>query len=324
MPQGQGANSLKKIAFFTAPKAFVNPHIIVIQRNAILSWKELGNDVEVWLAGKEEGVEQAAYDLGVHFIEHICRNDFGTPRIDSIFEQVRQKSDAEYLCYVNADILLFPDTLSTLEAVIKASRHFLIVGQRWDMNITASIDSDENWQRNLPLTVEQHAKLHRPAGSDYFIFHRSLFTDIPPFAVGRAGWDNWMIFHARQQGMEVIDATGSITAIHQNHDFGHLPGGKVHRKQPESLENLNLAGGRERMFTLYDTNRVISGGKIIKRKITRDRLIREISIFPLLRIKSVALARAFYTILNPKQAMKDKKKDQKMKDNIESTLKESK
>jgi hypothetical protein len=132
-----------------------------------------------------------------------------------------------------------------------------------------------------------------------------------------------MLFHARQQKLDVINATGSITAVHQNHDFSHLPKGKIHRRQPESLTNLSLAGGRERMFTLYDTNRVIENGRIVNPRWTFYRLLREISIFPLLKIKNSWLARALYTILNPGQAHRDKKKDQKMKNHIESTLKES-
>ena len=67
----------------------------VIQRNAIQSWKALGADVEVWLVGEEEGVEKAAKELGVGFIPGVLRNESGTPRIDSIFDCVRQKSRAD-------------------------------------------------------------------------------------------------------------------------------------------------------------------------------------------------------------------------------------
>ena len=70
-----------------------------------------------------------------------------------------------------------------------------------------------------------------------------------------------MIYHGRRERMAVIDATGSITAVHQNHDFKHLPGGKKHRKQPESLDNVNLAGGRHVMFTLANANKRIVDGE---------------------------------------------------------------
>ena len=314
---------MTRLAIFTAPKPFTNPHIRTIQRNSVRSWKALGDEVEVWLVGDEAGVAETAREFGVNFIADVQRNSFGTPRIDSIFNQVREKSSAPYLCYVNADILLFHDLLDTLDLARSDLQRFLLIGQRWDTDITTEMDIHPNWEDEFIPGCLRSAKLHTAVGSDYFVFPREEFTDIPAFAVGRAGWDNWMIFQARLQKMAVINATGGITAIHQNHDFSHLPGGKIHRYQPESLENLNLAGGRERMFTLYDTNKVIRGGVITNPPFARERLIREISIYSLLHFHSAWLAKALYTILNPGQAIKDRKKDKRMIESIEDTLKDT-
>ena len=312
-----------KLAIFTAPKSFSNPHIRTIQRNAIRSWKALGDAVEIWLVGDEEGVAETAAEFAVGFIPDVERNSAGTPRIDSIFNTVQDRSNAPFLCYVNADILLFPDLLITLDITRNNYERFLLIGQRWDASITTELEIHPGWETDFIPACLERARLHTAVGSDYFVFPRNEFKDIPAFAVGRAGWDNWMIFQARRLKMAVINATGGVTAIHQNHDFSHLPGGKIHRKQPESLANLTLAGGRERMFTLYDTNKRISAGKIVNPPFSRERLIREISLFPLLNLKSPKLARFFYTILNPVQAMKDRKKDRKMKASIEDTLKDT-
>jgi hypothetical protein len=107
-----------------------------------------------------------------------------------------------------------------------------------------------------------HGRLHPPAGSDFFIFPRALFKDMPDFAIGRAGWDNWMIYHARQQGWPVIDATPSLMVIHQNHDYSHLPGGKPHYDLEESQHNMAMAGGAVHMYTVLDTNWQLIGGRI--------------------------------------------------------------
>lgn len=312
-----------KLAIFTAPKSFSNPHIRTIQRNAIRSWKALGDAVEIWLVGDEEGVAETATEFAVGFIPDVERNSAGTPRIDSIFNTVQDRSNAPFFCYVNADILLFPDLLITLDLTRNNYERFLLIGQRWDVSITTELEIHPGWETDFIPACLERARLHTAVGSDYFVFPRNEFKDIPPFAVGRAGWDNWMIFQARRLKMAVINATGGVTAIHQNHDFSHLPGGKIHRKQPESLANLTMAGGRERMFTLYDTNKRISAGKIMNPPFSRERLIREISLFPLLNLKSPKLARFFYTILNPVQAMKDRKKDKRMKASIEDTLKDT-
>ncbi len=314
---------MNQLAIFTTPKPFVDSHITTIQRNAVMSWKALGERVEVWLVGEEPGVEAAARELGVNYIAEVERTSSGTPRIDSIFDRLRAQSNAQYLCYVNADILLFPDLLISLDRVIESTDRFLLVGQRWDMNITTSLPIDQNWHAAFLAGFKDHAKLHPPAGSDYFIFPRTEFQEIPPFAVGRIGWDNWMIYHARRSHMDVIDCTGAITAVHQNHDFRHLPGGKKHRRQPESLENVNLAGGRQAMFTLANANKCISDGKVAKPRFSRASLLREISIWPLINLRPAWLARLVYTLINPKKVAEDRKKDKRMKENIAKTIKES-
>lgn len=314
---------MARIAIFTSPKPFLDPHIKTIQRNAIQSWKALGESVEIWLVGEETGLEDTARDLGVNYILDVERNSYGTPRIDSIFNAVRSKSSAEICCYVNSDILLFPDMIETIECVRQKKERFLLVGQRWDFNITESLDIKENWSSAFLERVFKEGKMHAPAGSDYFIFPRNCFTDIPPFSVGRAGWDNWMIFHARQTGIPCINATNAITAVHQNHDFSHLPQGRIHRKQPESLENMILAGGRSNMFTLAEVSHRIVDSQIVRPVFSRRRLIREIGIFPLLHFKPTWLAQAAYFILNPRRAAADRKKDQKMKAEITKTIGEA-
>ena len=65
---------MTRLAIFTAPKPFTNPHIRTIQRNAISSWKALGDAVEIWLVGDEEGVAETAAEFGAGFIPDVERN----------------------------------------------------------------------------------------------------------------------------------------------------------------------------------------------------------------------------------------------------------
>ena len=53
---------MKKLTIFTAPKPFVDPHIDLIQHNAIRSWLQMGNDVEVFLMGDDLGIADAAHE----------------------------------------------------------------------------------------------------------------------------------------------------------------------------------------------------------------------------------------------------------------------
>jgi len=118
--------------------------------------------------------------------------------------------------------------------------------------------------------------LHLPAGSDYFAFPRALFGEMPDFAVGRAGWDNWMIYHARQQGYAVVDGTPSIIAIHQDHDYSHLPDGKTHYELPESRQNEALAGGAANLYMVLDSDKQLVNGKVRRPRLSWMRTLRYI------------------------------------------------
>ncbi len=278
------------LTIFTAPKPFTNPHIATIQRNAIQSWKQLPG-CDVILVGNEPGIAEAAAEFGGKHLPNVACNAHGTPLLSSIFGLARQNSDAPLLCYVNADIIFFSDALDAAQNAVKQAERFLIVGQRWDMDLTAPLDFAPGWEPTLRSEVAARGALHRPMGSDYFIFPRACFADMPDFAVGRAGWDNWMIYKARKEGWPAIDATHDVTIIHQNHDYAHLPGGQPHYKLPETDENIRLAGGRaQTRFTLLDTDKRLVNGNIQPQKMEPERLWRRIEAWPLLALGSARLS----------------------------------
>ena len=268
------------LTIFSAPKPFTDPHIAVIQRNAIRSWKCL-KDAEVLLVGDEPGLAETAAEFDVTHLPDVRRNEWGTPLVSSIFDLARRHSSAPLLCYANADILLMPDLVEAARRVREQSERFLIVGRRWNLDVTGPLDFSPGWPERLKDRAQREGELHAPAGSDYFIFPRDLFTDMPDFAVGRAGWDNWAIYHARRQGWDTIDATPDVTIIHQNHDYAHLPGGRPHYDQVESQANILLARGPENAYTGYnllDTNRELRGGRIVRPSPTLLRAVRRLEL----------------------------------------------
>src|SRR5215211_3527402 len=80
------------ITLFSAPKAFTDPHIAMIQRNAIKSWTLLP-DVDVILLGEETGLADAAKELGVRHLPNVARNESGIPLISSMFQLARENSN---------------------------------------------------------------------------------------------------------------------------------------------------------------------------------------------------------------------------------------
>ena len=267
------------LALFSAPKPFTDLHIAMIQRNAIRSWALLP-EVEVILLGQETGLAKAAHELGVLYTPGVARNDSGTPLISSMFQLARQNSHSDLLCIINTDMLLMPDFVEAARQVMKLRNKFVLLSQRWDYDIRTPIDFSEDWATNLRSSVLRQNNLHRPAGSDFFLFPKSCYADIPNFAIGRAGWDNWMIYKARLEKWPVIDCTPSVMIVHQNHDYGHLPGGQAHHTLPETDENIRLAGGHPVVrYTILDSTQRLVNGKLARPQISALRFTRNMELF---------------------------------------------
>lgn len=266
------------ITLFSAPKPFTDPHIAMIQRNAIKSWTLLP-DVEVILLGEETGLAEAAKELGVKHIPNVERNTNGVPLISSMFQLAREHSSSDMLCIINADMVLMPDFVEAAKKVKGQRSEFVLLSQRWDYDITSPLDFAEGWQSRLREDVRKQNQLHRPAGSDFFLFPKSCYQDIPHFTIGRAGWDNWMIYKARKENWAVIDCTPSVMIVHQNHDYSHLPGAKPHYDHPETNENIRLAGGQANIrYTILDATHQLADGTLVRPKLTSLRFTRKVEL----------------------------------------------
>jgi len=267
------------ITLFSAPKPFTNPHIAMIQRNAIKSWTLLP-DVDVILLGEEEGLAEAARELGVKHIATVDSNANGVPLISSMFKLARENSNSDLLCIINADMVLMPDFVEAAKQSVKLKDKFVLLSQRWDLDVTAPLDFSGDWSHGLRSKVNGQGQLHRPAGSDFFLFPRSCYADIPTFTIGRAGWDNWMIYKARKENWAVIDCTPSVMIVHQNHDYSHLPGAKPHYDHPETNENIRLAGGQANVrYTILDSTHQLVGDTLARPKMTSLRFTRKFELF---------------------------------------------
>jgi hypothetical protein len=267
------------LTLFASPKPFTDPHINIIQRNAIESWTKL-DDVKVILLGDEEGEAEAARDLGVLHLPNVDANEKGTPLISSMLALAREHGNTPLLGIINADILAMNDITVASRRVHEHLEKFVLLGQRWDLDITQPMEFVGDWQSKLREKAFSEGELHRPAGSDYFIFPRDCYTDIPNFAIGRAGWDNWFIYKARAEKWDVVDATPDVMIVHQNHDYRHLAGGQIHYSAPETKKNTEMAGGVvQTRYTILDATKQLRGGKITRPRPTSGRFWRGVEQF---------------------------------------------
>jgi hypothetical protein len=218
-----------------------------------------------------------------------------------MFELARRNSNSDLLCIINADMILMSDFVEAARRSRILRDKFVLLSQRWDSDVTQPIEFTNGWEDQLRSTVHASGSLHRPAGSDFFLFPLSTFHEIPPFTIGRAGWDNWMIYQARAENWSVIDCTPSLMIVHQNHDYRHLPGGKPHYEHPDTNENIRLAGGEANIrYTVVDATHQLRNGKLVRPPMTYLRFMRGLELM-LRRIFFFLPAKTLENVARPKR-----------------------
>jgi hypothetical protein len=269
------------LTIFTTPKPF-RGHFAVIQRNAIRSWTLLRPPCEVILLGDEEGTAEIASEFCLRHVPDVARNNHGTPLVSDLFEKAQQLSVHNILCYVNCDIILMSDFMQAAQRVINRKRRFLLVGQRWNLDVKETLEFKSDWEEKLRAEVRKIGRLGDESAIDFFFFPRGLWGEIPPFAIGRPRWDNWMLYRARSLGAPLIDATPVVIAVHQNHDYSHHPlGADGVWGGDEAFNNEALGGGAVHRFNFKDATHSLTKERL-RLTYDRDHLFRHLHNIPIL------------------------------------------
>lgn len=253
------------LTVFAVPKPFEG-RIGVIQRNAIRSWKRLRPECQVILFGDEAGSRETALELGVEHVPDVALNDFGTPLLDSVFALAERQAHFDLLCYVNADIILPSDFPGIVARVSETNSRFLLVGRAWDLEVGEEHEpAHTDWDAALRALVQQTGVQRPPVAIDYFVAPRGLTGPLPPFAVGRPAWDNWMIYRARRLRIPVVDASAAALVIHQQHRYGHVKQSVGETwNGPEADRNRALLGLPTRYFSIDDATHVLTPTSLVR------------------------------------------------------------
>eukprot|EP01060_Flectonema_neradi_P009011 TRINITY_DN16443_c0_g1_i1.p1 TRINITY_DN16443_c0_g1~~TRINITY_DN16443_c0_g1_i1.p1 ORF type:complete len:515 (+),score=101.96 TRINITY_DN16443_c0_g1_i1:104-1648(+) len=205
---------------------------------------------------------------------------FKQPTYRGLFSHALQSSpESKYVMYTNGDIMYSYSLPETLNSVLKwmevthPGKHIFIVGQRinvdmpdgWDIG-----DEDSDWSSNVE---NLEGSVYQADAEDYFIISRGLFKwdTIPDFVVGGVAFDNWIVSKAMHTSAVTVDASKTISAVHQNHGDKSC-GTKCSHQSEKSKYNLQLAkknGGTARGRTVdckYVTVRTSNGIEIVERE----------------------------------------------------------
>jgi hypothetical protein len=250
------------LTIFAMPKPFEG-HIATIQRNAITSWTLLNPRPEIILFGEENGVSEIARELGLRHIPKVNRNEYGTPLLNDLFDSAQNLAVNSIVCYVNADIVLLSDFSAAVKQIVSWRPRFLMIGRRWDVDITEPLNfTQAGWELSLRSLVLQRAVQRTPDWIDYFVFPRSFYKGLAPFAIGRLWWDNWLVWKAFSLGAAVVDASSDILAVHQNHSYARGSTYSDVWVSEEAQRNRELAGMGLSVCTMADATHVLAGHEI--------------------------------------------------------------
>ena len=287
------------ITIFTTPKDFTDV-FEVIQINALINWRSLSSEIQIIIFGDSKGSQKAAEKIGAEYIPEVKCSSLGTPFISDLFSKADKIAKYPLLAFINSDILLPDNFLSTIQITSDTFNKFLLVGHRWDIDIDNTIDFNDKVEKNIFWNrIKVEGKKHACSGIDYFIYKRYQWKNIPDFIIGRDGYDNWLIWKARRMLLPIVDATDNMQVVHQNHPFNSsktVQGKEVLLNQ-ERDHNKKLYINKT--LNLLDCTYRISNGKVIKNKqkdfVDRN-LYRLPKIFPEISIL-LKIYRRFYNWL---------------------------
>jgi hypothetical protein len=262
------------LTLLAVPKPFQG-HIGVIQRNAINSWSHLLPKPEIFLFGDEPGIAEISAELRLRYLVDIARNEFGTPLLNDLLGRAREFVSTPLLCYVNSDIILIQEFLEAVDRVRVAFPHFLAVAHRLNIEVLDPLDFAADGDERLRREILPRGTPGDHTAIDFFVFPRDAYLEVPPLALGRAWFDQWLIKEAHRLKMPVVDLTEVAPAIHQTHTYEHIEGGqKGAYWGEEALRSLAIYGGKPHAFTLLDvTHELTSGGGLRRVRFRRERYL---------------------------------------------------
>ena len=218
-----------------------------ITRNAIGSWVEalrLHPTQIVLYVENRPFIESIVNEFNCDTIEirDITKvNNKGLPTIDHIFHTAQDKSSAKLFCYINGDIIIPPDFMERIQPLLEVDYQFLLGATPFEMEFPDELKFEGEWYYDLVTKYQGHWR--DKVAIDLFIFTRHAFRRIPPFAIGRVAYDNYLIGHGKNVTDRLIDGSIHLRTIHQTHDYRPFMNMEHLRGASESVYNRKLAGG---------------------------------------------------------------------------------
>jgi len=224
-----------------------------VQISAFRSWRRVFPKARILLFGDGATWETFARDEGFEPAGPLPLGVEEGEVIQFLFEKASELAGDDMAMYLNSDILLDPSAPAAVASLESLPGPWLASARRCCLSqwVGPALEKEEDWQQFYARAREESV-WGEACAMDMFVFRKLSFQAMPPFLIGSRGWDNWMIYHARTQNIQVIDISAAMRVIHCDHDYSYAKGSQNPRQRPQKREiiNLHLLGGEARLFHL--------------------------------------------------------------------------
>jgi hypothetical protein len=156
-----------------------------------------------------------------HVLPVPSANKHGTPYLKPMYARVFADYNATFYGFANGDILFdvsVVKTLKTIKADLKTLKNnVFIVGRRHNVVINQTLPETAYDSAKLRY-LKKNATLYRNDAQDYFFVTREgstlNWTALADVVIGRPAYDNYLFATAFFLGINVIDATRTLLAVH--------------------------------------------------------------------------------------------------------------
>lgn len=204
--------TLSKLTIYTTNREVtLNDHKII---NTFKSWKQIPIDFNM-IGPQTDTFKKLLNTFNINLLpEPPLHGPNNLPNLDGLINIIKQHCKTEYLCYINSDIILFPDFLRTFDYLSNIQSNFFMVGQRRDLPSKYLDIQMDIFDQNYKDYLITESSLHAKCGVDYFLMRTDLIKDVevPPFVVPRGYWDHWLCGLGRRSDL-LIDVTETVTAF---------------------------------------------------------------------------------------------------------------
>ena len=158
------------------------------------------------------------------------------PLVSDMFEQTLAIDDPGPFLFINGDIVI-TYTMREAAQLLTQISGWIATGQRREVPAGDCANvMDESWEEEMLVKHPDPPRLST-CGADWFLFDREGMRGswIPPFAIARTSYDNWLIYDALERNRWVIDCSEGVIVYHQTHPEQEI------RRSDDAKENFRLA-----------------------------------------------------------------------------------